>query len=262
MKQRARFFLIALSQFFVALTLVILCLPQPSQAKEIKQVKLSSFYYPPFYFIENGMIQGIAVDLVNELFGRLQINVDLRLYPLQRALKNLEYGESDAMMILIKTPDREKFLHYTAPVTTVRGLIWRAADRNDVQIEYKSLSDLRPYTIGVTRGYSYGEAFDRFLHSHPEVEIAGSDLQNYKKLVSHRIDLFPGNEIVAKGLFKQYPELKEKLTHSQKSFIEWVLHMGISKRSELVSLTSQINSTLADLTREGFIDQTIQKYTE
>ena len=60
------------------------------------------------------------------------------------------------------------------------------------------------------------------------VDRVASDFLNYKKLLAGRIDIFPGNEIVARGLFKKHPEFRGKFLHSDRSFIEWVLRMGIS----------------------------------
>jgi ABC-type amino acid transport substrate-binding protein len=94
------------------------------------------------------------------------------------------------------------------------------------------------------------------------IEVANTDLQNYKKLMFHRIDLFPGNEVVAKGLFKRHPELQGKLVPLEKSFIEGVLHMGISKKSPFVSAIPDINRIIIELIEEGFINKTIRKYTE
>ncbi len=233
----------------------------PFQAKSADVVRLGAFNYPPFYHEENGKIDGIAVDLVHELFGRMHMKTSLTMYPLTRALKYAKEGRLDGVMILIKTKERASYLEYTAPVMTVRGLIWSKADNGGCGVDFNRLEDLKSYKIGVTLGYSYGQAMDDLLKT-MRVEAVASDYLNYKKLLANRIDIFPGNEIVARGLFKQYPEFRGQFVHSNRSFIEWELHMGISKASGLVREINRINLTIADLKAEGVLDRAVKKYTE
>ncbi len=237
----------------------LLLFPISASGQDLFQ--LAAFEYPPFYWEENGEIKGIAVDLIDELSKRMDIKTSLSIYPLKRALYYMEHGEMDGIMILIQTPERERYLNYTDPVITVRGLIWSAADRKGGAVEFEKLEDLKSYKIGVTRGYSYGEQLDAILKT-MQADVSAKDINNYRKLLRDRIDIFPGNEIVAKGLFKRHPELQGKFVHSEKSFVEWDLCMGISKKSELVSRIPEINEVLADFKAEGFIRKTVEKYTE
>lgn len=238
----------------------MLCPPASSlhAASEPQQpVQLVAFYYPPFYTNETKPVSGIAVDVGDELFRRLEMKTELTMYPLKRALNNLETGHADAVMILIKTTERQKYLQYTRPIMTVRGLIWTVGK----PVPFYSLEDLRNYKIGVTQGYSYGEDFDSLLKT-MQVETANTDYHNYLKLKEHRIDIFPGNEIVAKGLFKKHPELSGQFVHSENSFINWVLRMAVSKKSPLVAKLPEINRILAEMEEEGFIDEVVKRYTE
>ncbi len=230
-------------------------------AREPNVVKLAAFDYPPFYYEEENRVQGIAVDLVDELFSRMDMKVEIKIYPLKRALENLKAGKNDASMILIQTPERERYLVYTSPVVTVRGLIWWAADRKRSGMEFERLEDLTPFSLGVTRGYSYGTELDNVLKN-MTVEVVNSDLLNFKKLLWHRIDAFPCSEVVAKGLFKSNKELQGKFIHSEKSFIEWELHMAISKKSGLTDTINEINTIIDDFKKEDFINNTVRKYTE
>jgi len=230
-------------------------------AAEVKVFKLVAFDYPPFYYEKDNIVQGICVELANELFSRMDMEVEITMYPLTRALNNLETGKNDAIMVLIKTPAREKFLNYTSRLMSVKGFIWWTADRKENQIEFQGLEDLKPFKIGVTRGYSYGLEFDKLLND-MRVEVANSDLNNYYKLLNHRIDIFPGNELVAKGLFKNNKELQGKFVHSEKSFIKWDLYMAISKKSELSLHLNWINKIIDDLRNKGFINDIVKRYTE
>jgi ABC-type amino acid transport substrate-binding protein len=238
---------------------LFLWLRAPLPAFGGEAVRLAAFDYPPFYYQGNGEVQGIAVELTRALFGRMKLEMDIEMYPLKRALESLDIGSKDGIMILIKTPERQAYIEFTDAVLTVKGLIWSAADRPGVAAGFERIEDLRAYKIGVTRGYSYGTRFDEMLKD-MDVNVANSDLSNFRMLLSHRIDVFPCNEIVAGGLFKQYPELIGKAVPSDKSFIEWELHMGISKKSPLKNRMPEINAIIAEMKREGLINAIVKKY--
>lgn len=232
----------------------------PAQSRETDTVQLVGFQYPPFYQQGVEGEEGIAMDLAQEVFSRLGVAPEIEIYPLKRALSLLERGEADGTMILIKTPERSRYLHFSEPVMVVRGLIWSAVGREGGAVTFDDLTDLRPYKIGVTRGYSYGPEFDELLET-MDVEVANTDYHNYLMLLSRRIDIFPGNEIVAEGLFKTHPELRGKFTHSDNSFMEWTLRIAISKRSPLADKLPAINRILSELKSEGRVDEIVRKYT-
>jgi len=235
--------------------------PRPAWGQNSERIQLVGFSYPPFYQVKNGTASGIAVDLAKELFSRLDRQYALSIYPLKRTLSMLENGQADCVIILIKTPQRQKFLRFTEPIVTARGLIWSSTERAKHPIHFETLQDLRRYKIGITRGYSYGQDFDNFLQS-MNVETANSDYSNLLKLLEHRIDIFPGNELVVQSLINQHPELRNKFLRSSKTFFEWDLRIAISRKSHLVEHLPEIEAVLADLKREGVVDEIIQSYLQ
>lgn len=244
---------------FAALLFLFVVLPVPTSALARETIHLAAFDYPPFYMEERGEVHGIGVELGHELFKRLGLKVEFSMYPLKRALSYLQSGEKDGILILIQVPERERYVAFTDPVMTVRGLIWSSAKREGGPVNFDSLEDLRDYTVGVTLGYSYGERFDEMLKT-MRVDTASTDYANYRKLQSGRIDIFPGNEIVAKGLFRLHPELRGRFVHSEKAFMEWVLRMGVSRRSPFLRLVPEINRVLAEMQREGRVDEIVARY--
>ena len=242
-----------------AALLMALCL-LPTRVRAASAVRMIAFDYPPFFMEQDDVLTGIAVDVSREVFARLGLDMETRLYPLKRGLSHLEHGDYDGVAVLIKTDERSRYLVYSRPVLIVRGLIWSSAARGR-PVNFDRLRDLADYTVGVTRGYSYGQEFDDLLET-MDVDAANSDYLNYVKLMDGRIDIFPGNEIVARGLFRKHPELRGKFVHSERSFIEWPLCMALSKESEFVGLLPEINRILTEMEASGFIDAVVRKHTE
>lgn len=225
------------------------------------RVRLGGFNYPPFYSEENGAAKGIGVDLSRELFKRLNIERTVSICPISRLLYNMKSGQTDAALFLLKTPERSKFLSYTKPIMTIPGQLWSLAGRDGGAIELDKLDDLKNYRVGVTQGYSYGAKLDSVLKTIKPMS-AYSDYANYKLLLDGRIDAFPGNEIVAKSLFKKYPELTGKFVHAKAPLVDWEFHIAISKKSPLISLIPEINKHIENLRQEGVIDRIVSKYTD
>lgn len=234
--------------------------PPAAWSQQTSNIRLVGFDYPPFYQKRYNALEGIAVDLAQELFFRLGLRQHTSLFPLKRALDMLRNGAADGTMILIKTPERSEYLLFSIPVMTVRGLIWSVPGEGRPAPTYDTLEDLRDYRIGVTRGYSYGPELDELLKT-MTVDTANSDYSNYRKLLQGRIDIFPCNEIVARGLFREHPELRGKFAHSEKSFMTWVLRMAISKNSPYATLLPDIDATLTDMKEEGIVDRIVRQYT-
>jgi polar amino acid transport system substrate-binding protein len=224
-----------------------------------EDLKIVGFDYPPFYQERGGAMEGIAVELAQELFSRLKVEFTFSVFPLKRALSLLENGQADCTMILIRTSQRLKYLHFTEPIMRARGLIWSAADRKGSVVNYETLEDLKQYKIGVTLGYSYGPEFDRMLKT-MNVDIANSDYSNLLKVLEHRIDIFPGNEFVVEGIMEKYPELRAKLVRSDKAFFEWDLRIAISRKSQYSSMLPEIEGVLSDLKRDGVVSKIVGSY--
>lgn len=244
----------------IGLWLVLILFGTPVRAQTPETIRLVGFKYPPFYQEQGNAVEGIAVDMAQALFSRLDLKTEMEIYPLKRALGLLEQGRADGTMILIKTPERSEYLKFTEPTMVVRGLIWSAADREGGPVNFDSLEDLRPYRIGMTRGYSYGHEFDEFLKT-MDVEVANTDYQNYLMLLARRTDIFPGNELVAEGLFRMHPELRGKFVHSENAFIEWPLCIALSRKSPFIDLLPRINAEVQRMKNEGVIDEIVRRHT-
>jgi len=238
------------------ITSILLLLTASLPGAELKEIHLGGFNYPPFYTKKNEVACGVGVELAHELFKRMNIKPSVLIYPMSRLLYKMKSGQTDGALFLLKTSERSKYLRYSIPIMTIPGQLWSAAGRQGGAIELK---DIGKYRVGVTQGYSYGEKFDSLLKK-LNTASAYSDYANYKLLLAGKIDVFPGNELVAKSLFKTHRELNKKFIHGKSSFVNWEFHMVVSKKSPLIKLLPEINKHIADLRNEGVIDAIVSKY--
>ena len=116
--------------------------------------------YPPYVLgslTDKEPQGGTAIDLVNQLFADLpEYQVSFRLFPWKRALLELEKGSVDGVTMIAKTPEREEYLDFTAPLLEYELALFYASSAFPEGFEWTQLSDLRDYRIGVVDGYAIG----------------------------------------------------------------------------------------------------------
>lgn len=119
------------------------------------------------------------------------------------------------------TEERTKFLIFSDPYLN-NSL--KFIKKKGSKFEYSDLKSLTGKSIGVVRGYGYGDTFssaDNFKR--PE---ANYFIGNIKKLIAGRIDLTLEDEIVAKAIIaKEQPELLDKIEFSKTAYSTNALHI-------------------------------------
>jgi polar amino acid transport system substrate-binding protein len=133
---------------------------------------------------------GLAIDILNELFSRLELDIEYKNTPWQRALKQIETGEIDLIPMVLKTPEREEYMTFTTPIYNDPILFAYSTDKHDA-LEWNSWEDLKSLKIGMTRGYTYGGLNDAIKEGELDATVSTNDTQSIKKLLSGRFDIVP-----------------------------------------------------------------------
>jgi polar amino acid transport system substrate-binding protein len=142
--------------------------------------------YPPFNVRADNEhpISGISTDIIRELMKRAGIEINITMYPWQRALTMAASDPETCVYSTVRTAKREATYKWVGPVTSDDWALFAPSDSN---IELKSLEDARKYKLG---GYQ-GDAAGDFLVTHKfNVDITETDKLNPQKLMAGRIDLW------------------------------------------------------------------------
>lgn len=207
--------------------------------------------YPPFMG-QNLPYQGLLTRVVTESFARQGVAVTLVPVPNNRAIEAPRRGLYDGSFGWARSPEREKDLFYTEPVMALRMVF---CQRKGEAYAWQTLSDLAPYRIGATSGNYYSDDFTNLQKSGVlNVDFAGSDVSNFRKLLSKRIDLFPVDAEVGPYLMATNltPAEVAQLSCQDKAYWTAPLHVVISRqRSDGAELVRQFNAGLAGLKQSG-----------
>jgi len=132
--------------------------PKPGPAADSPvQLHVVGSEDPPYRIFEGGRARGLYFDLLRAAAERAGWLLTIEAVPPARALQMLERGGADAMVGPLRTPERERFLHYSRITLPPEDKAFYTR-RNAAPLH--SLDDLHGLLIGVQRGKRYGRSFD------------------------------------------------------------------------------------------------------
>ena len=248
-----------LQRTLLSLFTAVFLLPQ---AIAEQTVVMTGDQWPPYTFGRDGedATGGIAVDILDEIFKRIDgYNFSFPLISWKRALREVKNGSKDGIAILQKTPEREKYMLYTDRVFTTYNFVWYLKDRFPEGFSWSTQADLKPYRIGLIRGYTYGPELDSAIEEGQlKVTAVPSIDQLFNMLSRNRIDLVLADE--SAGYVLAQREESEQIIPADKPTSEDIQYLAISRQSPAVALVPKINSILIELRVEGIIDDILHKH--
>lgn len=170
----------------IAFTLVSLVC-SISNAQDVDDLQILTESYPPFNYIENGVVVGTATDYLVEILKRLHSKLtreDIKLVPWARAYSETLQNKNTIVYNIGRTEERENLFKWVCPVG--HGQLALIGNK-DLMI--KVTDDLKNYRIGVIRE-DLGHQLTRQLLPQQKLDIANSAESNLRKLFNGRIDLF------------------------------------------------------------------------
>jgi polar amino acid transport system substrate-binding protein len=194
----------------------------------------------PYTYLDRGKPAGFEIEVLRSVLDEMGVKAVFSQYPWKRCLQNLKNGRSDALVSMLKAPDRELYTFYPVePISISRTVFFIPAGKN---IRYDgSLKRLRNYSIGVIGGFSYGKAFDEADFLIRDTALDARML--ITKLLRGRIDMAAENKLVITGTAIRMGVLDqirflEPPIHTQE------LYVGFSRAGELETFSRSFSQAL------------------
>lgn len=216
--------------------------------------------WPPYTMGQAGDIaeQGLVVELMHELFARVGQPVRLELYPWKRCIFMVKNNKADALMLTVKTTDREQYAYFPEAFFVNRINFYH---RSGEKISWESFSDLKGYTIGLVAGAKYSQEFQDAVKQVPlEIETVNDISTNLRKLKAGRIDLTPVLDVVAAKLISDSEEFYGYFEAAIKPLRITPMQMAISKSSGLMNYSTEINQVIREMKDDGTVDEIYYKH--
>jgi len=198
--------------------------------------------YPPYYFLENGVLTGACVEIVSLTARTLGLTVIFKQYPWKRMLHSGKTGRVDAVMPLFKTTERETFLIF--PETALALEENHFFTRRAAPVRFTGrLTDIAPHPVGVVTGYSYGNAFDTATYL--QKIITKNDLNLMQMFKYRRFAAGVGNRHVVRYFADKAGGIHD-LVFLEPPLTRAPLYIAFSRQKGHTQLTAEFAQVLRD----------------
>lgn len=233
---------------------------RPARAADFK-VTFYNAFAPLSFETDSHEITGVLPDMVTEILGhRVGLPVSLQGLPWARAQALVQDGSADAFCTN-PTPARLDYAVFTkiAAITTKTELFYAVDNPRKAEIEaIKTVDQLKGFTQGDYVGNGFAEATFKGL----AIDYTPTLDAVFRKIAVGRLDLFVGNDLVAKSVLKQ-AGLGDKI----KSFPVDIgqpshFHIGIRKSfADVDALVAKADAAIAAAEADGSLKKIVAKYT-
>lgn len=219
-------------------------------------VNISTSEYPPF-ISEDAVHNGFASHMITLAFKEADYIVKFTYLPWKRSYESAIRGEYDATSYWYVSDERKKDFYYSDPLTNEK-IVFFYLKSNRIR-KWRKLTDLSRYTIGVTIGTTLTkELWDLGEKGKLNLSQAAEEIQNFKKLIRGRIDLFPTGLVGGYSLLNKEFGVDTALTIDvlEKPLNETTGHLLFSKeQADSSKLLKVFNKGLKKIRKNGIYDK-------
>ena len=219
-------------------------------------ITISTLEYAPWTG-KNLKDHGFVNHVIAEAFQRKGYAVKFTYLPWKRAVAEAEDGKYSALSYVYWSKDWEKDFFLSDPISEEK-IVFFHLKSNPIK-DWKTLEDLKNYKFGATRGYTYTKEFwDAAKTRRLKVDVTNSDVQNFKKLLAGRIDIFPSGLVNGESILRKEFDANKSdlLSFHPKPLSKTTGHLAFSRnRKNSESLVRIFNQGLAELKNKGLYDK-------
>ncbi|KUM01922.1 transporter substrate-binding domain-containing protein [Chromobacterium subtsugae] len=161
--------------------------------------------YPPYALGEFDTVAGggIKVRLLQEIGRQLGLAVTVKIMPWKRCLTEAKEGRVDGILPLYKTPEREQYMEFSAPVMRQYNCFLYKKSAFRGAVDWRDYDRLKTHRLGMEIGSVVDKDMEAaFMTAHP-IERARDSVTLIKMIESGRIDLATIDSNVGKYLVNQ-----------------------------------------------------------
>jgi len=247
----------------VVLVLIGSLFSTQSFADEI--LKLAILDFPPYEFKKGPEIDGISVQIVKEVFKRMNQPISIELLPWSRALLYLEEGKIDGLFEILKKPEREKFADYSKVVLMDENASLFVIKDSNIIFD-GDFNKLKDYTFGVRQDFSYGHKFDQAVKDNVINKIIKKvEMESLLHLLNRgRIDILIGDKYGIPYLYSQMESsIKYKDIKRLSPDVEFTpSYMAFSKKRNLAKTRDNFDKFLSEMKKDGTYSKIIENWED
>ena len=225
-----------------------------------KNLKLVTFYYPPYIYEEDNDIKELSVDIIKDVFKKMNQKIDIYIQPWLRSQQDIKEGNADVIFTVFKNKERELFMNFNKYSIINQNISFYALKDKNIKFDgdFKNISS---YEVGIVRGVSYGT---RFQNAVDEKIFNTQESADYEKCIlklkGGRTNIIIGNESVVEYIV-------HKLNINQNEFIKLTprvvslpSYIAFTKKKDFSKIKKKFDNILLEMKKNGEYEKIIQKW--
>jgi len=174
----------------ISLAILISCAFAPAVFAQPKAITLATDPFEPYYG-DRVLNQGFVAEITREALKRSGYDLTIEFMTWKRAMELSRQGRYAGVLGAYYSAERNRDFVYSLPIARVEVVLM---SRKGANIAYTTLEALKPYRIGIIRGYTNTEAFDSAIFLIKDA--VEKNKQNLRKLINNRVDLVVNSRVV------------------------------------------------------------------
>lgn len=243
------------------LTVLLLLFSVGVYGKQQVSLGMLDLSYPPFLIIENQQMRGPDIDLIREIFSRVD-DYELAIKPLppKRVNADLIAGKLDmATLFRDSAPGAE----VVVPLFPLHYSDYRIITLPGREFPFRKLSDLYPHRIGMVRGLRISNDFVEAMETGKiNVEVSHNWQTQMRMLLSQRVDAIAGNRAIVQYVRSQMG-ITTALSYLPHPLAMREFHLLISRKSPNIdadALAAAVNSAMQSMRDDGSWQAILKRY--
>lgn len=168
------------------------------------QLTIATGDYPPYVYMENGNIKGIAYNALVTVLEDMGVDYRIEVRSWARGLHDLNRGMAFAVFPYAVTDERELSYAFSDPfydISLRKDIFFVSTENKKIKAMPEKLADLKHLKVGGIYGYYYLKTFESLGFS---VDLSVTELECLQKLHSGKIDIAIFDPFVAEYLIDKH----------------------------------------------------------
>lgn len=191
---------------------------------------------------------GILGDLATEILKEAQLDIDIDFKPWPRVINELKSGNLDGSYCVMKTEERQKFLHFSEkPILKLANGFFRLKDN---KAEYNTPADLKMLRIAALDNSSDVTHLNNLSPDTFKAQVFHNNVNGMKMLLGNRFDFIMMGRLVGETILKDnLPDAQGKVIYYKDivtSDIYITLSQKIANADKLIQKIDQAHQSLIE----------------
>lgn len=212
--------------------------------------------YPPYMQGNSNIAEGLYPDLIQAVFKRMGMDVNVKALPWKRAVSGIDKGEI-GLGGLYKNDERLKKYDFSDAIYEETLVIYFNKQK---PFRFESLKDLDGHVIGINSGWSYGGDFDKARADGKfKVKELKTNTQNLKMLAAGRVDAVIIDSL-SSDLIVRENKLGQTVDKLPTSVTVNGAFIAFHKNARMQPLLKRFNETLSEMKTDGGYQNIIENF--